>query len=273
MHHLQRAIIDELGVQPQIDPVQEVDRRTDFLAEYAKSAGAQGFVLGVSGGVDSTLAGILAQKAAEQLRAQGYEASFHALRLPHGVQHDEDDAAEALSFIGPDHTHTMNIEDAVTGMDRAFHEGFGRRLADYHRGNVKARMRMIAQYAVAAEHSALVVGTDHGAEAVTGFFTKHGDGGADVQPNFTLNKRQVRLVLQHVGAPERLWAKPPTADLLDENPGQLDEVEMGISYEQIDDYLEGREIDPGAAAHLEKLYHRSRHKRTTAPTLLDDWWK
>lgn len=273
MHHLQKTIIEELGVQPHIDPIQEVARRAEFLADYARSAGAEGFVLGISGGVDSTLAGILAQKAAQKLRAQGDEAFFHAMRLPYGVQHDEDDAAEALALIGPDHTHTMNIEDAVTGMDMAFEETFGRRLADYHRGNVKARMRMIAQYAVAAEHSSLVVGTDHGAEAVTGFFTKHGDGGADVQPNFTLNKRQVRLVLQHVGAPERLWAKPPTADLLDENPGQLDEVEIGISYEQIDDYLEGRGIDPEAAEHLETLYRRSRHKRTTAPSILDDWWK
>lgn len=273
MRDLQREIIEELGVKPHIDPAQEVDKRTSFLADYARAAGAKGFVLGISGGVDSTLAGVLSQQAAEKLRTQGYAAAFHAMRLPYGVQHDEDDAAQALEFITPDHTHTINIEGAVTGMDMAFKEGFGRRLADYHRGNVKARMRMIAQYGVAAENRALVVGTDHGAEAVTGFFTKYGDGGVDVQPNFTLNKRQVRQLLHHVGAPEGLWSKPPTADLLDENPGQLDEVELGISYEQIDDYLEGQDISPEAAAHLEKLYRGSRHKRTTAPTLLDDWWK
>ena len=273
MRDLQKKIIEELGVKPQIDPAQEVEQRTEFLAAYARTARAKGFVLGISGGVDSTLAGALAQHAVEKLRTQGYEASFYAMRLPHGVQHDEDDATEALDFIAADYTHTINIEDAVTGMDTAFNEGFGRPLADFHRGNVKARMRMIAQYAVAGENHALVVGTDHGAEAVTGFFTKYGDGGADVQPNFTLNKRQVRQLLKHLGTPERLWSKPPTADLLDENPGQLDEVEMGISYVQIDDYLEGQDIDPEAAEHLEKLYLGSRHKRTTAPSHLDDWWK
>lgn len=273
MRELQRTIIEEMGVKPQIDPAEEVEQRTDFLAAYAKAAGAKGFVLGISGGVDSTLAGTLAQQAAEKLRADGYEAAFHALRLPHGVQHDEADAAEAMEFISPDHSHTLNIEKAVTGVDVAFKEGFGRRLVDYHRGNVKARMRMIAQYAVAGENEALVVGTDHGAEAVTGFFTKHGDGGADVQANFTLNKRQIRQLLKHLNAPEHLWSKAPTADLLDENPGQLDETELGITYEQIDDYLEGREIDSEAAARLEKQYLATRHKRTTAPSLLDDWWK
>lgn len=273
MRELQRAIIEEMGVKPQIDPAEEVEQRIEFLAAYAKAAGAKGFVLGISGGVDSTLGGALAQKAAEKLRADGYEASFHALRLPHGVQHDEADAAQAMEFISPDYAHTLNIEKAVTGVDVAFKEGFGRSLADYHRGNVKARLRMIAQYAVAGENDALVVGTDHAAESVTGFFTKYGDGGADVQANFTLNKRQIRQILKHLDSPEHLWSKAPTADLLDENPGQLDETELGFTYAQIDDYLEGREIDPDAAARLEKGYLNTRHKRTVAPSLLDDWWK
>lgn len=273
MRELQRKIIEETGVKPQIDPAEEVERRTSFLAEYAKAAGAEGFVLGISGGVDSTLGGLLAQKAAEKLRSEDYQASFYALRLPHGVQHDEEDAALAMDFIKPDYAHTLNIEKAVTGVDVAFQEGFGRGLADYHRGNVKARLRMIAQYAVAGEKNALVIGTDHGAESVTGFFTKYGDGGVDVQANFTLNKRQIRQILKHLDSPKHLWSKAPTADLLDDKPGQLDEVELGFTYEQIDDYLEGREIDPEAASRLEKQYLATRHKRTIAPTLLDDWWK
>lgn len=273
MRELQQRIIEEMGVKPVIDPAEEIQRRIDFLAEYAVYARAEGFVLGISGGVDSTLAGYLAQRAAEKLRADGRTAQFHAMRLPHDVQHDEDDAQRALEFIGADRVHTFNIAKAVTGLDVAFTETFGHRMADYHRGNAKARLRMTAQYAVAGEHQSLVVGTDHAAESITGFFTKFGDGGADILPNFTLNKRQIRQILKHLGADELLWSKAPTADLLDDAPGQLDETELGISYDQIDDYLEGREIDSDAAARLEHRYLTSRHKRTVPVSLLDDWWK
>ncbi len=182
MGDLRNQILEEMGVSPTIDPTEEVLRRTTFLAEYVKAAGADGLVLGISGGVDSSLGGRLCQLAVEKLREDGYEATFHAMRLPHGVQHDEEDAERALGFIGPDRLHTFNIEQAVAGMDAAFAEGHGRPLKDYHRGNVKARLRMVAQYAVVSENNALVVGTDHGAEGITGFFTKYGDGGVDVAP-------------------------------------------------------------------------------------------
>lgn len=273
MRDLQQTIIEEMGVKPQIDPEEEVERRVAFLAQYAQEASARGFVLGISGGVDSTLAGLLAQRAAEHLRAQGREARFHAVRLPHGVQHDEDDAARALDLIAPDHVHTVAIDQAVNGIDDAFRKDSGRRLQDYHRGNVKARLRMVAQYALAGEESALVVGTDHAAESITGFFTKFGDGGADILPNFTLNKRQIRQILQYLEVPEAIWSKAPTADLLDDVPGQLDETELGLTYEQIDDYLQGLQIDPEAAETLEQRYLATRHKRTVPVTLLDTWWK
>lgn len=273
MRELQSAIVEEMGVRPEIDPAEEVSRRVAFLADYLRATGAKGLALGISGGVDSSLAGRLSQLAAEKLREEGFEAEFHAMRLPHGVQHDEDDAARALEFIAPDHVHTINIEKAVLGVDSAFAEGFGRRLKDYHRGNVKARLRMTAQYAVGGEHGLLVVGTDHGAESITGFFTKYGDGGADVLPLFTLNKRQVRQVLKHLGAPEPLWTKAPTADLLDDTPGQLDETELGITYDQIDDYLEGREVPDEVGQKIEERYLATRHKRTVPVTIQDDWWQ
>lgn len=273
MRELQTDIVEEMGVKPEIDPAQEVSRRVDFLVEYARAAGAQGFVLGISGGVDSSLAGRLCQLAAQKLRDQGHPAQFHAVRLPHGVQHDADDAATALEFISPDQTHTFNIEKAVTGVNIAFDEAFGRPMKDYHRGNVKARLRMTVQYAIGGEHDLLVVGTDHGAESITGFFTKYGDGGADILPLFTLNKRQVRQLLKHLGASETLWSKAPTADLLDDSPGQLDETELGISYDHIDDYLEGRDIPDSEAEILEKHYLRTRHKRTVPVSIQDDWWR
>jgi len=144
---------------------------------------------------------------------------------------------------------------------------------DFLPGNIEAHQRMIAQYALAGATRGLVIGTDHAAEALVGFFTKFGDGGADILPLFTLNKRQNRALLKELGAPEKLWGKAPTADLLDGVPGRTDEDELGISYDDIDDYLEGRDIAPEAAANIERRYLQSRHKRTTPVSVLDTWWK
>lgn len=273
MRELQRAIIAEMGVRPEIDPATEVAARVAFLKDYLRAAGARGFVLGISGGLDSTLAGRLAQLAVEELRADGVDTEFVAVRLPYNVQHDEDDAQAALEFIGGTTVVTYDIAPAVDGFEAEFATATGQPISDFNKGNVKARVRMVAQYAVAGDHGLLVIGTDQAAESVTGFFTKFGDGGADVLPLFGLNKRQNRALLQHLGAPERLWAKVPTADLLDGKPGQTDESELGLDYDTIDDYLEGRAVPEQAAQKLEAIYLRSRHKRTTPVTILDDWWR
>lgn len=273
MRELQRTIVSEMGVKPDIDPAAEVDARVGFLCDYLKATRAGGFVLGISGGVDSSLAGRLAQLAIERLAEEGTDADFVAVRLPHRVQHDEDDAQAALRFIQPKTSWTYDVAPAVDGFEAQFRDTTGRDISDYNRGNVKARVRMTAQYALAGERNLLVIGTDHGAESVTGFFTKFGDGGADVLPLFGLNKRQNRALLAHLGADERVWQKVPTADLLDDTPGQTDEAELGISYDQIDDYLEGRDIAADAAEKIEHRYLMTRHKRTVPVTILDSWWR
>lgn len=273
MRELQAKIVEEMGVKPRIDPAGEVARRVQFLKDYALATGTAGFVLGISGGVDSSLAGRLAQLAAEELRAEGHDAEFVAVRLPYGVQADEDDAQKALTFIQPDTTWTYNIKPAVDGMEAEFATTTGAELSDFNKGNSKARLRMTAQYALAGERRLLVIGTDHAAESVTGFFTKFGDGGADILPLFGLNKRQNRQLTEHLGAPESVWSKVPTADLLDDQPGRADEEELGVTYEQIDDFLEGREIDPAVAEQLERRYLMTRHKRTVPVTIFDEWWR
>ncbi|MDQ0278462.1 NAD+ synthase [Arthrobacter silviterrae] len=273
MRELQAQIIAELGVRPAIDPAAEIARRVEFLKDYRASTGTNGFVLGISGGLDSTLAGRLAQLAVEELAAEGTDATFIAVRLPYGVQHDEDDARAALDFIKPQVERTFNIAPAVDSFEAEFARGGTTDLSDFNKGNIKARSRMVAQYALAGQGNLLVIGTDHAAESVTGFFTKFGDGGADILPLFTLNKRQNRALLKELGAPEKLWGKAPTADLLDGVPGRTDEDELGISYDDIDDYLEGRDIAPEAAANIERRYLQSRHKRTTPVSVLDTWWK
>ena len=273
MRELQAQIIGELGVRPTIEPAAEITRRVQFLKDYLKATGTKGYVLGISGGLDSTLAGRLAQLAVEELAEEGVEANFIAVRLPYGVQHDEDDAQKALEFINAKTEWTFNIAPAVDGFETEFATTATDDVTDFNKGNIKARSRMIAQYALAGQENLLVIGTDHAAESVTGFFTKFGDGGADILPLYTLNKRQNRSLLKELGASEQLYNKVPTADLLDGVPGRTDEEELGITYEEIDDYLEGKEIPEAAARSIERRFLQSRHKRTTPVSLLDSWWR
>ena len=270
---LRERIIRELHVRPDIDPASEVKRRVAFLCAYLLSTPAKGFVLGISGGQDSTLAGRLCQLAAERLRVQGHDATFLAVRLPYGVQADEADAQTALDFIRADREVTVNIKGAVDASAAAAQAALGGELRDFVRGNVKARERMVAQYALAGQLGLLVVGTDHAAEALTGFYTKYGDGGADLTPLTGLTKRQGAQLLAQLGAPERTWRKVPTADLEDDRPGLPDEVALGVTYAQIDAYLEGRAVSDEAAARLERLFLNSRHKRALPVTPFDGWWR
>jgi len=270
---LQQKIMNALHVQAEINPKAEIEKRVNFLKEYAKKAKSKGFVLGISGGQDSTLAGRLAQIAVEELRNEGFDATFVAVRLPYGKQQDEEDAKRALKFIGADKEYIFNVKEPVDAVKTVYDEMTGTELADYHKGNVKARMRMIAQYAIGGQENLLVIGTDHAAEAVTGFFTKYGDGGADILPLTGLTKRQGKQLLKELNAEEALYLKVPTADLLDHKPGQADETELGISYDELDDYLEGKEVSKEAAEKIEARYLITEHKRQVAASMFDTWWK
>jgi NAD+ synthase len=279
MANLRQRIIAELGVQPVIEPATELRRRVGFLKDYLRSTPAEGFVLGISGGQDSTLAGRLCQLAAEELRAEGQAATFVAVRLPHGVQADEHDAQIALEFIRPDRSITVNVQPSAEAVAAETARGLKElldveaQLRDFVRGNIKARERMVIQYAVAGQLNLLVVGTDHAAEAVTGFFTKYGDGGVDLTPLTGLTKRQGATLLRELGAPASCWQKVPTADLEDDRPALPDEEALGLSYQQIDDYLEGAEVTPEVAARIEATHRATRHKRALPVTPLDDWWR
>ena len=270
---MQQEIIEALEVRPEIDPAAEIESRVQFLIDYLAATGARGLVLGISGGQDSTLAGRLAQLAVERVRAAGGDATFLAVRLPYRVQQDAADADAALEFIAADRSVEVNIEHGVDGVEQDIEQAFGSDISDFNRGNIKARLRMVTQYALAGHDGLLVIGTDHAAEAVTGFYTKFGDGAADVLPLAGLSKRQGRAVLLALGAPDRLAYKVPTADLLDGQPGRADEDELGLTYEQIDDYLEGREVASDVAERIEAKYRATRHKRHLPVTPGDSWWR
>lgn len=272
---LQQEIIRALGVKPIIDTETEVRRSVDFLKSYlTRYPFLKTLVLGISGGQDSTLAGKLCQTAISELREQTgkLDYQFIAVRLPYGTQADEQDCQDALAFIQPDRTLTVNIKAAVLASEQALREA-GIELSDFVRGNEKARERMKAQYSIAGMTHGVVVGTDHAAEALTGFFTKYGDGGTDINPLFRLNKRQGKLLLKHLGCPQHLYDKTPTADLEDDRPSLPDEVALGVTYDNIDDYLEGKTLDEKTSAIIESWYQKTEHKRRPPITVFDDFWK
>ncbi|CAL9349688.1 NH(3)-dependent NAD(+) synthetase [Streptomyces sp. enrichment culture] len=262
---LQQEIARDLQVTDSFDAEREIERRVAFLAGKLTGSGLRSLVLGISGGVDSTTAGRLCQLAVERARAAGHEASFYAMRLPYGVQADEKDAQLALSFIRPDHVLTVDVKPASdAALAAAVAAGVVFRDAhhqDFVQGNIKARQRMIAQYAVAGAHDGLVVGTDHAAEAVSGFFTKFGDGAADLVPLTGLTKRRVRAVADALGAPAELVWKVPTADLETLDPGKADEDALGVTYDDIDDFLEGKPVDGRAYDIIARRYRATEHKR------------
>lgn len=277
---MEQLIRDEMRVLPSIDVDFEINRRIAFIQKKLKQSGCKSLVLGISGGVDSTTCGRLAQLAVERLNAeeQTGDYQFIAVRLPYGEQQDEDEAQLALSFIKPTHSVSVNIKDGVDGTHASTLnalEGTGlipecHGTVDFVKGNVKARTRMIAQYEIAGLVSGLVLGTDHSAENVTGFYTKFGDGACDLAPLFGLNKRQVRQLADHLGAPELLVHKVPTADLEELAPQKADEEALQLTYENIDDFLEGKTVSEQVIERIVGIYKATQHKRRPIPTIYDE---
>lgn len=275
MRPLQKEIIAELHVAPTIEPATEIRRSVDFMKNYLKKYPFfKTLVLGISGGQDSTLAGALAQQAIKELREETGDQKYRfiAVRLPYGKQADEQDALDAIEFMQADETVRVDIQPSADAMVAAV-EANDLAISDFNKGNIKARARMIAQYAVAGARSGAVIGTDHAAEAVTGFYTKFGDGGADITPLWRLDKRQGQALLNELGAPKHLYEKVPTADLEEDRPALPDEVALGVTYQNIDDYLEGQEIDSQAAEKIEGWFEKTRHKRHLPINVYDEFWK
>ena len=246
------------------------------MKEYArKHSFLNGFVHGISGGQDSTLVGKLAQLAVDELNNEDGTSryQFIAVRLPYGTQFDEDDCQDALNFIQPiQNLVTVNIKESVDASENELKK-VGVALSDFAKGNEKARERMKVQYSIAAMQNCVVLGSDQAAESITGFYTKFGDGGADLVPIFRLNKRQGKELLDRLGCPEHLYLKVPTADLEDDRPALPDEVALGVTYEHIDDYLEGKMVPESDREIIENYYLKSQHKRHMPITVFDDFWK
>jgi len=257
----QADIIAEMQVLPEIDVDFEIRRRVDFIKYQLELSGQKDLVLGISGGIDSCTCGRLAQLAVEELNRNGSDYRFIAVRLPYATQADEADAQNSIDFIQPGASLVINVQPGTDTIHRSVMQALEAQglgdidmvKQDFARGNVKARVRMVAQYEVVGLLGGLVLGTDHSAENVTGFYTKYGDGACDLVPLFGLNKRQVRQLARHLGAPEQIITKTPTADLETLAPGKL----------------EGKSIDSDAAERLIHIFLTTAHKRQPIASIYD----
>lgn len=231
-----------------------------FISEYTKSAHAAGWVIGISGGIDSFLVGAL---LAECAKTDGKE--LIAVMLPNGEQHDISDAVdctEVLRSIYPGvRICTVNIAEAYDGMVESL-DGSGQFVRDaYTTGNIQPRLRMTAQYALAK--GLLVAGTDHTSEAITGFYTKYGDGGVDFNPIGQMIKDDIYDLSRSLNAPKAVMDKAPAAGI---GISVDDESELGISYADICSYLRGNPIPESGEERIVRMFNASAHKRTTPPT-------
>ncbi|GAB2701491.1 ammonia-dependent NAD(+) synthetase [Paenibacillus thermoaerophilus] len=265
---LQQEIIARFGVKPVIDPAEEVRRRVDFLKSYVKQAKASGLLIAISGGIDSAVATGLCKLSTDELSEEtGRDYWTVGVFQPYGEQADIQDSYAVADTFKLKHRVETNIQDAVDEIALEVEHGYKslgihRHISKEAKGNIKARTRMVAQYALAFDLNLLVVGTDHASEAITGFFTKWGDGAVDITPLSSLNKRQIRQIAEYLGVPRAILDKAPTAGLWE---GQTDEGELGISYEANSDYLEGKAIDPAVREKLERQYLKTEHKRSPIP--------
>ena len=274
-----QAVIEEMKVLPDIDVAFEVARRASFIKKQLLASGLNALVLGISGGIDSCTLGRLAQLAVNELNEEKHENyQFIAVRLPYDTQADEQDAQASIDFIQPSQSVTVNVQPGADAIHTSTTEALANTgllpdsdaKVDFVKGNVKARTRMVIQYEIAGLVDGLVLGTDHSAENITGFYTKYGDGACDLAPLFGLSKRQVRQVAAHLGAPHNIITKAPTADLESLSPQKADEQALGMTYDQIDDFLEGKSVSADVDEKLLYIYQRTQHKRVPIPTIYDE---
>lgn len=264
---LQQDIINDLKVQPTIEPEAEIRKRVDFLKGYIEKSGSQGLLIAISGGIDSAVATGLCKQATDELtQSTGREYKTVGVFQPYDTQSDIDDSYAVAQAFDLKYKVETNVHKAVDAIEQTVNSVMPQLeqdpLSPQAKGNVKARTRMVVQYAIANSLNLLVVGTDHASEAITGFFTKYGDGAVDITPLSSLDKRQVRQLASHLNIPQSILDKAPSAGLWE---NQTDETELGITYADNSDYLEGKSIAPEAAERLETYYKRTAHKRDPIP--------
>lgn len=229
-----------------------------WLKEYADHAGMKGGLVGLSGGLDSSVVAYLIKEAFG-------ENSLGVLLPIHNSIEAEEDALSVVKDANIDHigielTDTFNA--GFGAIEKTLDDQVNNDTIQLVEANFQARIRMATLYAVAQNNNYLVVGTGNLSEAFTGYFTKYGDEGVDVSPLKNYRKEQIKEMAKYLNVSDVIINKAPSADLWE---GQTDEIEMGISYTAIDMYLRGEEIPPSDEKTLMKLHHSTEHKRHLPP--------
>lgn len=248
---------------------QEIERTCSFIKDYCDNAGIPNVVIGLSGGIDSSLSAVLAVKALGKNNVTGMILPY---RTSSGSSAGD---AELLAKNFGIRTETIEI----TPMVDAYFEKTAPEANSLRRGNFMARMRMSVLYDYSAKIPALVLGTSNRTELLVGYFTQHGDGACAFEPIGHLYKTEVREMSRVLGIPSQIIDKAPTADLWE---GQTDESELGISYPILDEILyqltelsinpndsESLEYPLSTYQHVQKLISKSAFKRMLPPTIQD----
>ncbi|NLI94801.1 MAG: NAD(+) synthase [Erysipelotrichaceae bacterium] len=226
-----------------------------FIAE--KAIGFSGYVLGLSGGVDSSLAAVMSKKVMGD--------KVLCLIMPcESIKEDAEDAVAIakqfeLSYL------VINLTDSYRLIMKEMEKAAatkGITISEAAKQNVKVRLRMVTLYAFAQARNSLVIGTDNADEYYTGYFTKWGDGAADILPFIYLTKAEVIEAAKLYGLPDKFADRIPSAGLY---VGQTDEHDMGVTYAELDAYLLGEEVDEKVVEKIENLHRKSAHKREPIP--------
>ncbi len=235
-----------------IDFEKEVSKRVEYIREMLKKTGAKGIVFGNSGGKDCALVGILSKKATDNVLAVIMPCESKA-----NYGSDKSDAEKLCEKFGIDHV----VVD-LTEAKQAIVKNIGMELPNGSLINIAPRLRMTTLYAIAAKYGYLVAGTGNASERYMGYFTKWGDGAFDFNPIADIKATEVFEYLKYLGAPESIIQKAPSAGLFE---GQTDEKEMGVTYREITDYMEGKPVSDEAKAIIERYHKTSEHKRQPSP--------
>ncbi len=234
----------------------KIEQLVNWLREETENANANGLIVGISGGLDSAVVAHLIRRAFP-------ENSLGIIMPCKSDPQDVEDALKAAESTGINHytidlTETHRVLFSTIEKQLKEKNEWNEEKARINDANMRARLRMTTLYSVAANFGYLVAGTDNKAEWYTGYFTKYGDGGADLLPLIHLTKGEVREMAVELGVPEEIIHKAPSAGLWE---GQTDEEEMGTTYDKIDKFLKGETIPEKDRKIIERMHKDSEHKR------------
>jgi len=228
-----------------------VEKLVSWIRERVLSAGCKGVVVGMSGGLDSSVLAVLCHRAFPQ--------SMSGVLMPCYSIHEDVEHAQATANKFSVSTKTVNLDAVFDNLLKVLpSESADPRVSRLAKANLKARLRMLTLYYLANQLKYMVAGAGNRSELSIGYFTKYGDGGVDILPLGNLVKGQVRELASFLGIPQEIIDKPPSAGLW---PGQTDEDELGVSYEELDHYLVTGEASDEMRKKIESMIAASDHKR------------